>query len=81
MPDLYRQHCAQLDGMQRTHELNVLDRLWVDAVDIVQVQYTERPADRSFTALITARSRDYYIDDRAHGFIRGDAEPARFQHR
>jgi len=79
LPDLYEQHCAQLTGMRQTHEINLIDQLFVEAVDIVQVHYTDRPAERTFTALITAKACDYYVDDRTRGFLRGDTEPARFQ--
>jgi predicted lipid-binding transport protein (Tim44 family) len=79
MPDLYEQHCAQLAGLRQTHEINKLDQLTVEGVDVVHVCYTDRPADRTFTALITANARDIYLDDRTQAFLRGDAAPARFQ--
>lgn len=79
MADLYEQHLAQLRGLAQTHELNVLEGLSVDAVDIVHVHYAEKPAERSFTALITATARDTYLDDRTRAFIRGDTAPAQFQ--
>jgi predicted lipid-binding transport protein (Tim44 family) len=79
MPDLYAEHVAQLKGLRQTHEINRIEQLQVEAVDIVQVNYTEKPDHRSFTALITASARDYYVDDRDQSFLRGDAAPARFQ--
>ena len=41
----------------------------------------EKSSSRLFfsTPLISARARDYYVDDRTRGFLRGDQEPARFQ--
>jgi len=79
MRDLYEQHGAQLRGLRQTHEINVLEGLAVEAVDIVHLRYTDKQADRSFTALITASARDTYLDDRTSKFIRGDDAPARFQ--
>ncbi len=79
MCDLYEQHCAQLRGMRQTHEVNHLDDLKVHAVDIVRLRYTEKKEQRTFTALITAAARDYYVDDGTQKFIRGDKEVARFQ--
>ena len=79
MPDLYAEHVAQLQGMRQTHEVNRIEQLLVEAVDIVHVNYTEKPDHRSFTALITASARDYYVDDRDQSFLRGDCAPARFQ--
>ena len=64
MPDLYAQHCAQLNGLRRNHEINMIDDLKVERVDIVNVRYTHKENQREFTALITASARDYYVDDR-----------------
>jgi predicted lipid-binding transport protein (Tim44 family) len=77
--DLYQQHCAQLRGLRETHEINLIESLQIDAIDLVHVNYTERKMDRSFTALITATARDYYVDDRTNEFLRGDTEPQSFQ--
>lgn len=79
MENLFAQHSAQLQGMARNHEINKLDGLQVKQIDLVNVRYTEKPDLREFTALITASVRDYYIDDRTNMFLRGDAQPARFQ--
>ena len=79
MPDLYAEHCAQLQGLRRNHEVNMIDHLRVERVDIVNVRYTHKESDREFTALITASARDYYIDDRDNSFLRGDEASARFQ--
>jgi len=79
MPDLYTAHCAQLQGLQRNHEINIIDHLRVDRVDIVNVCYTHVENQREFTALITAHARDYYVDDRDNHFLRGDEASAQFQ--
>jgi predicted lipid-binding transport protein (Tim44 family) len=79
MPDLYITHCAQLAGLRRDHEINMIDSLHVERVDIVNVRYTQKENEREFTALVTASAKDYYVDDRDHHFLRGDEEPARFQ--
>jgi len=79
VPDLYAEHTAQLSGMRANHEIDKIADLSVEAVDIVNVRYTLEPAHREFTALISARARDYYQDDRTGAFLRGDARAARFQ--
>jgi predicted lipid-binding transport protein (Tim44 family) len=79
MPDLYAEHVAQLQGLCQTHEVNRIEQLQVETVDIMHVNYTEKPDHRSFTALVTASARDYYVDDRNQSFLRGDKAPARFQ--
>ena len=79
MPDLYAEHCNQIRGLIRNHEINMLADLRVEHVDIVNVRYTQKENDREFTALISACARDYYFDDRTQKFVRGDKQPARFQ--
>lgn len=79
MPDLYTAHCAQLQGLRRDHEINMIEGLRVDRVDIVNVRYTHEENEREFTALITAHARDYYVDDRDSHFLRGDETSAQFQ--
>lgn len=79
MPDLYAQHCAQLQGLARNHERNLIADLQVERIDLVHLRYTHKADQREFTALITARARDYYVDDRTGAFLRGDRAPARFQ--
>ncbi len=79
MPDLYAEHCGQLGGMIRNHEINVIEDVHVERVDLVNVRYPHKQTDREFTALITARARDYYMDDRTRVFLRGDDAPALFQ--
>ena len=79
MPDLYRQHCSQLASLERNHEINLIELLRVTHVDIVNVRYPQKAGQREFTALITAVARDYYIDDRTRGFLRGDDSPVMFQ--
>ena len=79
METLFNQHESQLKGLVRNHEINRIDDLKVERVDIVNVRYTEKPDQREFTALISASARDYYVDDRANQFLRGDKNPSRFQ--
>jgi predicted lipid-binding transport protein (Tim44 family) len=79
MPDLYAEHCSQLAGMKRNHEINMIADLTVERVDIVNVRYTHKADQREFTALISARAQDYYVDDRDQSFLRGDRAAARFQ--
>ena len=79
MPDLYAEHCSQLQGLRGNHEINMIDHLRVEQVDIVNVRYANKESDREFTALITASAKDYYVDDRDRRFLRGDEAAARFQ--
>ncbi|MBN2018893.1 MAG: TIM44-like domain-containing protein [Sedimentisphaerales bacterium] len=79
MPDIYRNHCVQLQGMIRNREINVIADLHIDCIDLVNVRYTFKENQREFTALITAKARDYYIDDRKNAFLRGDGKIEQFQ--
>ncbi|HET6438004.1 MAG TPA: TIM44-like domain-containing protein [Anaeromyxobacter sp.] len=79
MPDLWKEHSAQLEGMTQNHEINRISDLAVESVDIVNARYPQRAEQREFTALFTARAQDHYVDDRTGAFLRGDRAPARFQ--
>lgn len=79
MPDLYAAHLLQLAGMKRQHERNMIGDLRVDRVDLVNVRYTLKQAQREFTALITATACDYYVSDTTGKWLRGDRKPATFQ--
>ncbi|MFH1227230.1 MAG: polymorphic toxin-type HINT domain-containing protein [Planctomycetota bacterium] len=79
MPYLYNQHLVQISSMKRTHEINIIAGLKVDIVEIVRVRYYEKADKREFTALIQAKARDYYVDDRDNKFLRGDDSAATFQ--
>lgn len=79
MPDLYQQHCKQIAGMIKNHEINKLYDLKLEKIDLVNVRYTEKEYQREFTALITAVVSDFYVDDRTDKFLRGSKFPERFQ--
>ena len=79
MPDLYAQHCDQLRGLRQNHEINKLEGLRITHTDLVHLNYTDKKDNRSFAALMTVWLRDYYVDDRTGGMLRGDTETARFQ--
>jgi predicted lipid-binding transport protein (Tim44 family) len=79
MPALFSQHKAQLDGLKRNREINRIENVQVERLDLVNIRYTEKAAQREFTALVTASARDYYVDERTGKFLRGDKSPARFQ--
>lgn len=79
MPDVFRQHLTQIEGMIHNHEINCIAHLQILTIDLVHVRYAEKPNQREFTALITASARDFYVDDRTKTYLRGDKEPATFQ--
>jgi predicted lipid-binding transport protein (Tim44 family)/sortase (surface protein transpeptidase) len=79
MPDIYKNHCLQLQEMVRNHEINVISDLHIDCIDMVNVRYTLKENQREFTSLITATARDYYIDDRSREYLRGDSTAEQFQ--
>ena len=79
MADLYASHCSQIAGMKRNHETNIIADLEVLRIDLVHVRYMLKPDQSAFTALITAKARDFYQDDRTGAFVRGDASAATFQ--
>jgi len=79
MPYIYGKHISQLEIMKNDHEINIISNLEVLSLYIVGLRYTFKEDDRFFTALITAKAKDYYIDDRTNKFIRGDISTNTFQ--
>jgi predicted lipid-binding transport protein (Tim44 family) len=79
MPPLFAEQVEQLEALRRNHEINRLEFLQVEHVAIVHVLHPRKRDGQEFTALITAKSRDYYVDDRTNAFLRGDEVPVRFQ--
>jgi predicted lipid-binding transport protein (Tim44 family) len=79
MSELYNQHTAQLAGMIRSNEINMVDVKSIDSIDIVQVRYGKSRDNREFTALITATAADFFVDARTNNLIRGSRTPAQFQ--
>jgi predicted lipid-binding transport protein (Tim44 family) len=79
MPDLWREHAAQLLAMKANHEIDKIADLEVNAVDVVNVRYPYQEHQREFTVLFTATARDHYVDDRTGKYLRGDTSPAQFQ--
>ncbi len=77
--NLYIQHTSQIEIMKNNHEINMMEDLEIISVDIVSVYYTVKENDRRFTALITAKAKDYYIDETTGEFLRGNNEPQVFQ--
>ncbi|MBF0501688.1 MAG: TIM44-like domain-containing protein, partial [Candidatus Riflebacteria bacterium] len=77
--DLRRDHQQQLESSRRNHEINMIENPQITQVDMVHVNWTDKVEDRSFSVLISARAKDYYVDDRSHAFIRGDTTSQPFQ--
>ncbi len=76
---LYIQYTSQIDMMKKKHEINIIKNLEIISIYIVWLKYTIKEEDRFFTALITANAKDYYVDDRANKFLRGDEKTTIFQ--
>ena len=79
MPDLYRNHCGQLAGLKRNHEINMIADVKLTRAELVNVRYAAKPERREFTVLLTASAKDFYVDDRTLNFLRGDKSAAEFQ--
>lgn len=76
-PHLYASHEARLADMRARGEVNRMDGVQVLNIAFAQLNYTQNPEDRAFTALITASARDYFTDT-AGSFLRGDRAPSEF---
>lgn len=79
MPNIYVRHTAQLESLRRRREINVLEGLAVLSIRIVHAFWAASAGRRRFTALITARAKDYHIDEATGRRLHGDTEPVTFQ--
>jgi predicted lipid-binding transport protein (Tim44 family) len=77
--ELYAEHLSQVQGMIHNHEVNLIEDLFVDAVDLVNVRYPNDPHGREFTALITASAGTRYTDDRTRDASRPEWYAGVFQ--
>jgi Tim44-like domain len=70
---------AQVKELRADGERRVFGKVEVTEVEIVHVEAPEDEARHTFTALISARSKDYIADDKTGKRLRGDKETYAYQ--
>jgi predicted lipid-binding transport protein (Tim44 family) len=70
---------TEIKRMRKEREVHVFDRVEVTDVDIVHVEAPPGKENHTFTALISARSRDFFEDDETGELVRGDRRKYAYQ--
>ena len=79
MPRLQATHSAKVEAMRARGQINMMEDVTVHSVDFVHVRFTPEPAERSFTALISASAKDYTIDEADRSLVSGSRQSQAFQ--
>lgn len=69
----------QVKELRKEGEKRVFGKVEVTEVEIVHVEAPEDESRHTFTALVSARSRDYITDDKTGKRLRGDKETYAYQ--
>jgi predicted lipid-binding transport protein (Tim44 family) len=70
---------TEVKRMRKEHEVHVFDRVEVTDVDIVHVEAPPGKENHTFTALVSARSKDFVEDDETGELVRGDRRTYAYQ--
>lgn len=71
-PDFLEEIRTEIKKLKKERELHIFGRVEVTDVDVLQVEVPTGKENQTFTALISARSRDFFEDDESGELIRGD---------
>jgi hypothetical protein len=70
---------AEVEKLKKKGELHVLDKLEIEDVQMVHFEAAGPKTNHTFTALISASSRDFYKDDKSGELLRGDKKLYEYQ--
>ena len=70
---------AEIKSMREEHKRHIFGRLEVTEVEIVHFEAPVGKKNQSFTALITAKSKDYYEDEKSGKLLRGNKKTGVYQ--
>jgi|GEM_PF-3881646 len=69
----------EIKKLRKAREIHVFDKIQVTDVDVLHVEAPTGKENHTFTALISARSRDYYEDEETGEAVRGDKKMYAYQ--
>ncbi len=72
LPDCLEKVKSEISGLGQKKKLRVFGQFEVDRVDIVHVEVPVGKQNHTFTALITATSKDYIKDEKTGEVLKGD---------
>jgi predicted lipid-binding transport protein (Tim44 family) len=78
-PDHLEELRTEVKRLRQEHEVHVFDRIDVTDVDIVHVEAPPGKENHTFTALVSARSKDFVEDDETGEVVRGDRRTYAYQ--
>ncbi len=70
---------ADIRSLREDHKRHMFGRLEVTEVDIVHIEAPVGKKNHSFTALITAKSKDYFEDEKTGKLLKGTKKTAYYQ--
>lgn len=70
---------AEVQRLKKKGELHVLDKLEIEDVQMVHFEAPAGKTNHTFTALISASSRDFFKDDKSGELLRGDKKLYEYQ--
>jgi hypothetical protein len=78
-PEFLEEIKAEIKRLHKKGELHVFSPVDVEEVEIVHFEAPAAQAKHTFTALISAKSRDYFRDDKSGEVLRGDKKYYAYQ--
>jgi hypothetical protein len=69
----------EIKKIKREHELHIFGRVEVTDVDVLHLEAPTGKENHTFTALISAKSKDFYEDDETGELVRGDKKTYAYQ--
>jgi predicted lipid-binding transport protein (Tim44 family) len=78
-PDCLQEVDAEIKQARRNQERRIFERVDVTDVNVLHVEAPAGKERHTFTALITARSKDYVADDETDEVLRGDRKTYVYQ--
>jgi Tim44-like domain len=71
-PDCFDEISKEVKKLRKERELHIFGRVEVTDVDVLHVEAPTGKENHTFTALVSAKSRDFHEDDESGELVRGD---------
>jgi len=71
-PEFLEEKRDEIKNLKKKREFHIFDKVVVTDVDVIHVEVPTGKENHTFTALISAKSRDFFEDDETGELIRGD---------
>ena len=78
-PECLEELRNEIKKLKKEMELHIFDRVEVTDVDVLHLEAPTGKENHTFTALISAKSKDFYEDDETGELVRGDKKTYKYQ--